>query len=106
MNLAVEAMNRDLGLLVLEPKGDLIADVLKHVPQRRVEEVTLLDFGDRGFPPAFNLLAGSAGQAEAVASDLQPSVRRQLGTTIRRPPAGSTDDPGRWDRRRSSADAR
>jgi|SRR5579884_570801 len=68
LNLAVEAMNRDLGLLVLEPKGDLIADVLKHVPQRRVEDVTLLDFGDRGFPPAFNLLAGSAGQAEAVAA--------------------------------------
>lgn len=68
LNLAIEAMNRDLGLLVLEPKGDLIADVLKHVPQRRAEDVTLLDFGDRGFPPAFNLLAGGTGHAEAVAA--------------------------------------
>lgn len=68
LNLALEAMRRDLGLLVLEPKGDLVAEVVRRVPARRVDEVVLLDFGDSAFPPAFNLLAGGPGQGEAVAA--------------------------------------
>ena len=68
LNLALDAMQRDLGLLVLEPKGDLVAEVVRRVPARRVDDVVLLDFGDSAFPPAFNLLAGGPGQGEAVAA--------------------------------------
>jgi hypothetical protein len=68
LNLAVESIAQGLGCLVIEPKGDLVAEVVKRVPPRRRGEVILLDFGNPDFAPAFNLLAGGRGQGEAVAS--------------------------------------
>ena len=68
LNLTVQAMEAGLGLALVEPKGDLVAAVAERVPETRVADVVLLDFGDRAFPPAFNLLAGGTGQGEAVAA--------------------------------------
>jgi hypothetical protein len=45
-----------LGLI--DPHGSLVDDVLKVVPQHRVEDVVLLDFTDADYPPCFNPFAG------------------------------------------------
>ena len=67
LNLGTQLMQQGHGLVVVEPKGDLIDDLLASVPRERASEVVLLDFGDPAFPPAFNLLAGGRGQGEALA---------------------------------------
>jgi len=70
LNIACQAIARGLGLIVLEPKGDLIDQIVASVPRKRATEVILIDFSDPGYPPASNLLAGGPGQGEALAAIL------------------------------------
>jgi energy-coupling factor transporter ATP-binding protein EcfA2 len=44
------------GLCVLEPHGDLIAELLSHLPAERADEVTLVDLANQTSPPGLNLL--------------------------------------------------
>lgn len=68
LNLGLQLVEQGYGLVVVEPKGDLVEALLSRIPARRAEDVVLLDFGERAFPPAFNLLAGGPGQGEALAA--------------------------------------
>jgi hypothetical protein len=70
LNIACQAIARGLGLIVLEPKGDLIDQIVARVPRERASDVILVDFSDPEYPPAFNLLAGGPGQGEALAAIL------------------------------------
>jgi len=44
------------GVAVLDPHGDLVDDVLRHVPKERIDDVVLMDPADINFPIAFNPL--------------------------------------------------
>lgn len=44
------------GLCLIDPHGDLIQTVLKHVPSYRINDVILFDVADQNFPVGFNLL--------------------------------------------------
>ena len=44
------------GVGVLDPHGDLVDDILKHIPQERINDVILFDPADTEFPIAFNPL--------------------------------------------------
>jgi len=44
------------GLCVLDPHGDLVDSVLRHMPENRINDVVLIDPSDTNFPVAFNLL--------------------------------------------------
>ncbi|MDD5041181.1 MAG: type IV secretion system DNA-binding domain-containing protein [Candidatus Peribacteraceae bacterium] len=55
--LIKEDLERGRGVAVLDPHGDLVDCVLKHVPKSRIEDVILFDPGDTEFPIAFNPLA-------------------------------------------------
>ena len=48
---------RGKGICLLDPHGDIIEDILKFIPQSRVDDVCLIDPGDAEFPVAFNPLA-------------------------------------------------
>ncbi|SEP54046.1 type IV secretory system conjugative DNA transfer family protein [Amycolatopsis saalfeldensis] len=53
------------GLVVIDPKGDLVADVLMRLPVRLGEKVVLFDADSRSRPPVLNPLGG-ADTARAV----------------------------------------
>jgi len=56
-NVAAQVMQRGLGMMVIEPKGDLIEAILNLVPRERIADVILLDPSDER-PIGLNLLAG------------------------------------------------
>lgn len=43
LNVAIQDMAAGRGLIVMEPKGDLIADLLARIPSSRIKDVVLLD---------------------------------------------------------------
>ncbi|MBT5016875.1 type IV secretory system conjugative DNA transfer family protein [Candidatus Peregrinibacteria bacterium] len=46
------------GVGVLDPHGDLVDNILKYIPEHRIDDVILFDPGDVDYPIAFNPLAG------------------------------------------------
>jgi hypothetical protein len=58
------------GVIVLDPKGDLVADVLDRVPPSRIGDVVVLDPTDDERPVGLNLLAGAADDPELVVDQL------------------------------------
>jgi hypothetical protein len=58
------------GVVVVDPKGDLVGDVLDRVPPGRVGDVIVLDPADESRPVGLNLLAGSAESRELVADQV------------------------------------
>jgi len=57
-NLAIQIIESDHGLTVVEPKGDLIEGILNRIPRERINDVVLLDPTDT-HPVALNALADS-----------------------------------------------
>lgn len=57
-NLILSDAHAGRGALVIDPKGDLIDDVLDRLPERAIERTVLFDPAEPGNPPCFNVLAG------------------------------------------------
>lgn len=55
-NAALQDIERGDGLLLMDPKSDLVADVLARVPAARTKEVIVLDPSATDFPIGFNVL--------------------------------------------------
>lgn len=70
LGLIEQDMQAGRSVVVIEPKGDLIADVLARVPKERVGDVVLLDPTDREAVVGINGLASGGGSAELVADQL------------------------------------
>lgn len=70
LNLIVQDMNAGRGVVVIEPKGDLIAEVLRRIPEHRLGDVVLLDPTDEDQPVGLNPLAGAGRAPELVADQL------------------------------------
>lgn len=77
MNLIAGDMAAGRTVIVVDPKGDLVADVLDRVPANRVNEVILLDPTDADRPAGFNLLAG-AHEAPELVTDQVVSIFHHL----------------------------
>lgn len=58
-NLGQQIMEQGYGMMVLEPKGDLIDDFLATVPFHRQRDVILFDPSDKQYPIGLNILADS-----------------------------------------------
>jgi hypothetical protein len=66
-------------VVLLEPKGDLIEDVLRRLPQARLDDVVLIDpVADRDHPVGLNLLAPAAGQDRGGVTEAIMAVLRDL----------------------------
>lgn len=87
---ALSAVRAGLGLLLLDPKGDLAEAVLDAVPEPRAKDVAFLDFADTGRPIGLNPLAVTdpaiADQTAAAVStmmrELVTGEGMQWGTTM------------------------
>jgi len=66
LNLITADMVAGRGVVVLDPKGDLVGDVLDRVPANRVDDVVLLDPTDEARPVGLNLLAGADHAPELI----------------------------------------
>jgi len=76
LNLIVQDMNQGRAVVVIEPKGDLIADVLQRVPARRLGDVVLLDPTDEARPVGLNPLATHGRSPELMADSLLATFRQ------------------------------
>jgi Type IV secretion-system coupling protein DNA-binding domain len=70
LNLITQDMQAGRAVVVIEPKGDLIADVLARVPPNRVSDVVLLDPTDSDRPVGLNPLALNGRSPELAADQL------------------------------------
>jgi len=70
LNLITQDMAAGRAVVVIEPKGDLIADVLARVPPERVDDVVLLDPTDVARPVGLNPLALDGRSPELAADQL------------------------------------
>jgi len=57
-NLVLDDVRAGRGAVVIDPKGDLITDILARLPASAAERVVLLDPDDPDAPPALNVLEG------------------------------------------------
>ena len=81
LNMLVQDMEHGHGVALIDPHGDLIDQVLAHVPDNRIDDVILVDPADTAFPIAFNILsANSELEKTLLASDLV-AVFRRLSTS-------------------------
>jgi hypothetical protein len=70
LNLITQDMAAGRAVVVIEPKGDLIADVLQRIPSHRVGDVVLIDPTDTERPVGLNPLARAGRSPELVADQL------------------------------------
>jgi len=69
------------GIAVLDPHGDLIDQVVGHIPEERARDVVLFDPSDEAWPVGFNILsAHSELERNLLASDLV-AVFKRLSTS-------------------------
>ncbi len=80
-NLITQDMAAGRGVVVIEPKGDLVADVLARVPEGRERDVVLLDATDTVAPVGLNPLTG-ASSSELVADQLMAVLRGLYGDLL------------------------
>jgi len=62
-SVALQDIARGDGLAVIDPKGDLVADILARIPDHRRDDVIVLDPADTARPIGFNVLASSGSEA-------------------------------------------
>jgi hypothetical protein len=69
-NLILEDAAAGRSVVVIEPKGDLIADVLARMPESRRGDVVVLDPTDTGYPVGLNPLLSRGRRPELVADQV------------------------------------
>jgi len=81
LSLILQDLEAGEGLALLDPHGDLVDEVLRRCPEKRIQDVILLDPGDAEYPIGFNVLsAHSELERTLLASDLV-AVFRRLSTS-------------------------
>ena len=81
LNAILQDLDRGNGLALIDPHGDLVEQVLGLVPDRRVDDVILVDPADAERPVGFNILnAHSELEKTLLSSDLV-AVFRRLSTS-------------------------
>ncbi len=70
LNSIIQNLQRGVGVTVLDPKGDLIADVLERIPKHRLHDVIVLDASDDEAPVGLNPLRTAAGNGEVIVENL------------------------------------
>jgi hypothetical protein len=66
------------GLVVVDPKGDLVESALTTVPRSRIDDVVVLDLTDQEKPVGFNPLRVVPGQAPEVVAESVVAVFAEL----------------------------
>jgi hypothetical protein len=66
LNLITQDMQANRAVIVVDPKGDLITDILSRIPENRKNDVIVLDPSDSNSPVGLNPLARSSSNSLPV----------------------------------------
>lgn len=81
LSLIMQDMEQGQGIAVLDPHGDLVDDVLARVPERRINDVILVDPADTEYPVGFNILSAHSELEKTLLSSDLVAVFRRLSTS-------------------------
>lgn len=70
LNLILQDITAGRGVAVIDPKGDLIEDVLARIPKERETDIVVLDPADEKRPVGLNVLQGGDRPAELIADQV------------------------------------
>lgn len=70
LNAVLQDIRRGTGVTVLDPKGDLVADILERIPPDRAGDVIVLDASDDQAPVGLNPLRTAGADGEVVVENL------------------------------------
>ncbi|KAB2879093.1 type IV secretion system DNA-binding domain-containing protein [bacterium] len=77
LNLIIHDMERGEGLAVLDPHGDLVDEIISHVPENRIKDIILFDPGNPEYTIGLNILeAQTETDRNVIASDLVAAFKR------------------------------
>jgi len=75
-NLILQDIEAGRGVGVIDPHGDLAAEILEHIPRWRIEDVAYFDPSDEDYPVSLNLLGGvPESRRHLVASGIVTALR-------------------------------
>lgn len=77
-SLAIQDIKAGDGLVLIDPKDDLVSDVLARIPDERREDVIVLDPADDARPIGFNVLGAEDSQQRELVADHLLSILRSL----------------------------
>lgn len=81
INLVLQDIKNNIGVIVFDPHGDLIDDIIFRIPENRIYDVVLIDPSDTEYPIGLNILeAHSEIERELLSSDLVASFRKYATT--------------------------
>lgn len=65
------------GVVAIDPHGDLVGDLLRQIPESRINDVVLIDLSDEEYPVGINLLDATMGFSsdQAVANAMSSFAR-------------------------------
>lgn len=76
-NIALQDIERGEGVCVIDPHGDLVSDLLDHIPEHRVSDTIYFNVSDRAHPIGLDMLnARSEAEIEILTDDLITTFRR------------------------------
>jgi energy-coupling factor transporter ATP-binding protein EcfA2 len=76
LNLVVQDMEAGRGCIVVDPKSDLIEEIVRRVPPHRADDVVILDPTDDDRPVGINLLADGGDAPDLVAEQVLGTFHR------------------------------
>lgn len=80
-SMIVQDIQLGNGIAVLDPHGDLIENILPHIPEHRRKDVLIIDPADRDYPVGFNFFtAHNETEKDILSSDLV-AVFKRLSTS-------------------------
>lgn len=76
-NLILQDIKEGNGVVLFDPHGDLVDDIIARIPEERINDVVLVDPSDIEFPVGLNILqAHSDIEKEVLSSDLVAAFRK------------------------------
>ena len=74
-NLVAQDIAAGRGVVVVDPKSDLIEEVMRHIPEERINDVVVISASDRNYPVGVNPLARHGELPELVADNLLATIK-------------------------------
>ncbi len=81
LNLITQDIEQGRGVTVLDPHGDLIDEVIKHIPDERLKDVVLVDPSDSEYPIGLNLLSAHSDVERIILSSDMVALFRRFATS-------------------------
>lgn len=81
LNMIIQDLEQGQGLALFDPHGDLVDEVLRRCPAKRLDDVVLLDPADANHPIGFNILSAHSELERTLLSSDLVSVFRRLSTS-------------------------